>query len=209
MTCTQLSLFPPAAVETTYKVGDFVKLRRKSAHAACLKKGDIIQIEAVHPRDGSCKFWNDRTKSWGYVYPDDFTLVPPPEIDSVTPIVESVVEQITELTVEAVVRQITELTVEPVVGQITKLTVEPVVEQIEKIYSKNGFLETHYKIRRNGKQHSINCPEIGCTGPYYSYRWREKKRQRAKYCPASKCPAVRKALAMGCPVAEILKIITD
>ncbi len=43
----QLSLFDTSvAVETTYKVGDFVKLRRKSAHAACFKKGDIIQIEA-------------------------------------------------------------------------------------------------------------------------------------------------------------------
>ncbi len=83
----QLSLFDTAAViETIYKIGDFVKLRRKSAHAACLKKGDIIQIQAVHPSDGSCKFWNERTESWGYVYPDDFTLVPPPKIDSVSPI---------------------------------------------------------------------------------------------------------------------------
>ena len=83
----QLSLFDTStAVETTYKVGDFVKLRRKSAHAACLKKGDIIQIQAVHPSDGSCKFWNEHTESWGYVYPDDFTLVPPPKIDSVSPV---------------------------------------------------------------------------------------------------------------------------
>ena len=87
MANTQLSLFDTStAVKTTYKVGDFVKLRRKSAHAACLKKGDIIQIQAVHPSDGSCKFWNERTESWGYVYPDDFTLVPPPKIDSVSPI---------------------------------------------------------------------------------------------------------------------------
>ena len=86
MANTQLSLFDTsAAVKTIYKVGDFVKLRRKSAHAACLKKGDIIQIQAIHPSDGSCKFWNEQTESWGYVYPDDFTLVPPP-IDSVSPI---------------------------------------------------------------------------------------------------------------------------
>ena len=88
MTCTQLSLFNTAAAapETTYKVGDFVKLKRKTPHAACFKKGDIIQIEAIHPLDGSCKFWNERTESWGYVYPDDFTLVPPPKINSVSPV---------------------------------------------------------------------------------------------------------------------------
>jgi hypothetical protein len=91
---TQLSLFDTSTVvETTYKIGDFVKLRRKSAHAACLKKGDIIQIEAIHPHDGSCKFWNERTESWGYVYPDAFTLVPPLRNDSVTPIVETVVTE--------------------------------------------------------------------------------------------------------------------
>ena len=89
----QLTLFDTAAViDTTYKVGDFVKLRRKSAHAAGFKKGDIIQIQAIHPRDGSCKFWSDRTESWGYVYPDDFTLVPPPKIDSITPLDVAVIE---------------------------------------------------------------------------------------------------------------------
>jgi len=80
----QLSLF--ATVETTYKIGDRVKLKRKTPAAACLKKGDIIQIAAIHPMSGSCKFWNELTASWGYVEPDEFILLPPePEIDSPTP----------------------------------------------------------------------------------------------------------------------------
>ena len=57
MANTQLSLFDTSvAAETTYKVGDFVKLRRKSAHAAYLKKGDIIQIEAIHPATEPANF---------------------------------------------------------------------------------------------------------------------------------------------------------
>jgi len=35
------------------------------------------------------------------------------------------------------------------------------------------------------------------------------KRQRAKYTPASKCPAVVKALRLGETVNEILKIISS
>ncbi len=139
--------------------------------------------------------------------------------------VESVVEQIPEITVESVVEQISEVTVESVVKQISEVTVESVVEQISKItvesvvepknywnsdgYSSNGFLESHYKIRVGGKQRSINCPEMGCTGPYSSYRWREDKKQRAKYVPNNKCPAVRRALKMGQPTDEILKIISE
>ncbi|MGB8688688.1 MAG: hypothetical protein WCD53_15325 [Microcoleus sp.] len=81
----QLSLFDTAAIETTYKIGDQVKLKRKTPHAACLKKGDIVQIEAIHPHDGSCEFWNELTESWGYLYPDEFVLLPPDRIDSPTP----------------------------------------------------------------------------------------------------------------------------
>jgi hypothetical protein len=82
---TQLSLFDTSTVvETTYKIGDRVKLKRKSPHAACLKKGDLVEIEAIHPHNGSCKFWNELTESWGYLYPDEFTLLPPAEIDSVS-----------------------------------------------------------------------------------------------------------------------------
>jgi hypothetical protein len=70
---SQLSLFDTAAVlKPTYKIGDRVRVKRKTPHVACLKKGDVVQIEAIHPHNGSCKFWKELTESWGYLYPDEF-----------------------------------------------------------------------------------------------------------------------------------------
>src|SRR4028118_775361 len=170
MNSSQLSLFNTnTATGNVYRTGDWVKVRKKPAIAAWVKRGEVFQINQIHPIDGSLKFWNPHIKQWDFLYPEEVKL-----------------------------------TVEPVVGETSKLTVEPVVGE-----ASNGWLESHYKIRVNRKQHSIKHLEIGCTGPYYSYRWMEGKRQRAKYCPASKYPAVRKALSVGQPVNEILKIISS
>ena len=184
MNSSQLSLFnTSAATGHVYRAGDWVKVQKKPATAAWVKRGEVFQINQVHPIDGSLKFWNPHIKQWDFLYPEEVKL-----------------------------------TVEPVVGEIPELTVESVVGKIktpknywnyDKGYSSNGWLESHYKIRVGGKQHSIKCPEIGCTGPYYSYRWMEGKQQRAKYCPGSKCPAVRKALLLGQPISEILEIINQ
>ena len=184
MNSSQLSLFDTnAATGSTYKAGDYVKLRRKPAVAAWVKRGEIFRIDKVHPVNGSLKFWNPHINQWDFLYPEEVKL-----------------------------------TVEPVVGEIAKSIAESVVGEVaatknywnsDEGYSGNGWLEAHYKIRRGGKQHSINCPEIGCTGPYYSYRWMEGKRQRAKYCPGSKCPAIRKALRNGEPISKILEIINQ
>jgi hypothetical protein len=70
MVSAQLSLFDTAAViKPIYKVGDRVRVKRKTPHAPLLKKGDIVQIEAIHPHNGSCKFWNERPNPG-----DTFTL---------------------------------------------------------------------------------------------------------------------------------------
>ncbi len=161
----------------------------------------------MHPISGCIKFHNPHINEWDFLYPDEVKGCPTPTN------VESVVEQIPEVTVESVVEQISEITVESVVKQISEVTVESVVEPKNYWnsdgYSSNGFLESHYKIRVGGKQRSINCPEMGCTGPYSSYRWREGKKQRAKYVPSNKCPAIRRALKIGQPTDEILKIISE
>jgi hypothetical protein len=240
MNSRQLSLFNTNTGGNMYRAGDWVKVRRKPAIAAWVKRGEVFQINQVHPIDGSLKFWNPHIKQWDFLYPEEVKLTIEPVVGEtselivesvvgetsesivesvvgeipesiVEPVVEkipesivkSVVGKIPESIVESVVGETSELIVESVVGEVSKLTVEPVVGE-----ASNGWLESHYKIRINRKQHSIKHIEIGCNGPYYSYRWMEGKRQRAKYCPASKCPAVRKALSVGQPVNEIIKIIS-
>src|SRR4028118_919294 len=205
MNSSQLSVFDPnAATKSTYKAGDWVKVRRKPAVAAWVKRGEIFQISQVHPRNGSLKFWNPHINQWDFLYPEEVKLTVEPVVGETSELtVEPVVGEAPELTVEPVVGETSKLTGESVVGEASKLTVEPVVGE-----ASNGWLESHYKIRVNGRQRSIKCPEIRCNGPYYSYRWMEGKRQRAKYCPTSKCPAVQKALAIGQPTSEILKIIS-
>jgi hypothetical protein len=72
MTSTQLSLFDLAkTVATSYQVGDQVKLRKKPLAASYVKKGDIVEIAAIHPLDGSIKFWNERSERWEFIYPDE------------------------------------------------------------------------------------------------------------------------------------------
>ena len=179
----QLELFAQPTPTPQYKAGDWVKTKRKPAIAAHIKRGEIFQVSAIHPINGSIKFHNPHINEWDYLYPDEVKSCPTP------------------VTVETVVEQISEVIVETVVEQKNYWNSDG--------YSSNGFLESHYKIRIEGKQKSINCPEVGCTGPYNSYRWREGRVQRAKYVPSSKCPAVRKALAIGQPISEILKIISN
>jgi hypothetical protein len=57
-TMQQLKLFETPATKSLYKAGDWVELKRKSKNVAYLKGGDVVQIEAVHPVNGSIKFWN-------------------------------------------------------------------------------------------------------------------------------------------------------
>src|SRR4028118_148279 len=266
MNSRQLSLFNTnAATGNVYRAGDWVKVQKKPAFAAWVKRGEVFQINQVHPIDGSLKFWNPHIKQWDFLYPEEVKLTVEPVVGeaqaldnaesvvgeipklTVEPVVgeaseltvesvvgeaseltvesvvgeaseltvEPVVGEASELTVESVVGEASELTVEPVVGEASELTVEPVVGEASELKvepvvgeaseltvepvvgeASNGWLESHYKIRVNGRQRSIKCPEIRCNGPYYSYRWMEGKRQRAKYCPTSKCPAVQKALAI-------------
>jgi hypothetical protein len=205
MNSSQLSLFNTnTATGNVYRAGDWVKVRKKPGFAAWVKRGEVFQINQVHPINGSLKFWNPHIKQWDFLYPEEVKLTVEPVVGETSELtVESVVGEASELTVEPVVGEASELTVESVVGEASELTVELVVGE-----ASNGWLESHYKIRVNGRQRSIKCPEIRCNGPYYSYRWMEGKRQRAKYCPTSKCPAVQKALAIGQPTSEILKIIS-
>ncbi|MEG4944006.1 hypothetical protein [Microcoleus sp. F4-D5] len=73
---SQLSLFNTTAViRPAYKIGDRVKLRKKPIAASYLKKGDIVEIAAIHPTNGSIKFWNERSERWEFVYPEEIGRV--------------------------------------------------------------------------------------------------------------------------------------
>jgi len=97
MISAQLSLFNTAAViQSAYKVGDRVKLRKKPIAASYVRKGDIVQIAALHPLNGSIKFWNERSESWEFLHPDEIGSVVKPgsAVDSVTPAEVAVTESI-------------------------------------------------------------------------------------------------------------------
>ncbi|TAG13227.1 MAG: hypothetical protein EAZ39_28850 [Oscillatoriales cyanobacterium] len=80
MVTAQLSLFATSpTVGTLYKAGDWVKLRKKpSSAAAWVKRGEVFRIV-----DGSMRFWNPHINEWGFLYPDEVSLVPAPN-DSVS-----------------------------------------------------------------------------------------------------------------------------
>jgi hypothetical protein len=148
MNSSQLSLFNTnAATGNVYRAGDWVKVRKKPAISAWVKRGEVFQINQVHPIDGSLKFWNSHIKQWDFLYPEEVKLT-----------VEPVFGEIPESIVESVFGEIPEPIVESVFGEVKT---PKNYWNCDEGYSGNGWLETHYKIRVNGKQHSINCPEIG------------------------------------------------
>jgi hypothetical protein len=90
---SQLSLFDTATVvKPTYKIGDRVKVRKRPIAASYIKKGDIVEIVAVHPLNGSIKFWNERSERSEYLHPDEISCVITSETDSVTPAEVAVTE---------------------------------------------------------------------------------------------------------------------
>ncbi|MEG3955250.1 hypothetical protein [Microcoleus sp. herbarium2] len=101
----QLSLFDTAAVvKPTYKIGDRVKLRKKPIAASYVKKGDIVEIAAVHPIDGSIEFWNERSECWEFIHPDEMgSILQSVSVnDSVTPVEVAVTESKPESAIDSV-----------------------------------------------------------------------------------------------------------
>jgi len=131
MTSAQLALFDVSqTVSTSYKVGDRVKLRKKPLAAAYLKKGDVVQVAAIHPLNGSIKFWNERSECWEFVQPEEIARVVDTELTPQSGNIDSVT------TVEPVV---TESTPQP--GNIDSVTtVEPVVTESTIPSGNDDFL---------------------------------------------------------------------
>jgi hypothetical protein len=197
MISQQFSLFDTATVvKPTYKIGDFVKVKRRTPHAPLLKKGDIVQIETIHPHNGSCKFWNERTESWGFLYSDEFVLIPPPagHDDSVTP-VEPVV---TEYTV-------------PVGHDDSVTPVEPVVTEYTVPVGHDDSLALNaistYEPRGTAR-----------SGQYFRLSYRDGARVRHIHIPGgntdspiaqAKVAEVRSLLAAGIHPSEIAAMLRN
>ncbi|MEG4070923.1 hypothetical protein QUA42_26960 [Microcoleus sp. Pol11C2] len=85
---TQLSIFdtlqPLDTAPHKVKAGDWIRLLRKTPHAAYWKKGEVVQVEGVHPTQGTARFWNERANDWAYIHPGDMVKVSAP-IDTVLP----------------------------------------------------------------------------------------------------------------------------
>lgn len=198
----QLKLFPDSEIGSLYKPGDWVKVLRKpkNGFGAYLKRGDIVQVAATNPADGSIKFWNKHFNGWDYLYPENFKLCPQPKAEVVVeepPTAEIVVEELATA----------EIVVEEMKFNSSSTTTRKILPiDTDSSTTSSGWITAHYKIRTNGKQHSIAHWEPNCTGPYYSYRWQEGKRQRGKYLPQSKVSEITSAIEKGLPPAEILKL---
>jgi hypothetical protein len=197
MVSQQLSLFDAATVaKPTYKIGDLVKVKRKTPHAPLLKKGDIVQIETIHPHNGSCKFWNEFTESWGYLYPDEFVLIPPAPAgnDSVTSSAEV---------------GVTESIPEPA-DSVTSSAEVGVTESIPEPADSVTSSVSTYKPR--GTDRSIeNCPL-----EYFRFSYREGSKVRhvhirggntASPIAQAKVAEVRSLLAAGVSPAEVATML--
>jgi len=192
MVNAQLSLFDTTAAEagSLYKAGDWVKLRRKPAIAAWVKRGEIYKINRVHPIDGSLQFWNPFTNQWDFLYPDEVRLVPaPPVVDSVSPASTLAGEYIAEVGDTEYIAEVadTEYTVE--------VAEEDFVSRAISAYRPRGTAR---------------------SGEYYRFSYRDGYKMRHIHIcggntdsPISqaKVAEVRSLLAAGIPPGEIARLL--
>jgi len=205
----QLALFDVAkTVATSYKVGDLVKLRKKPLAASYVKKGDIIEVAAIHPLDGSIKFWNERSESWEFVYPEEIGRV----VDSVTPVEPAVTESTLPPAVDSVTPvepAVTESTLPPAVDSITP--VEPAVTESTLPLAGDDYLALNavstYRPRGTAR-----------GGKYYRLSYKDGGRVRHVHIRGgntdspiaqAKVEEVRSLLAAGISPAQVAAILRE
>ncbi|MEG4842477.1 hypothetical protein [Microcoleus sp. B9-D4] len=194
MVSFQLSLFDvTAATKPIYKVGDRVTLRKKPAAASYVKKGDIVEVAAVHP-NGSFKFWNERSERWEFVYPYEVGRV-----DSVSP-TPTIAD--TEYTLEVAD---TEYTLEVADTEYTLEVAD--TEYTLEVVKDDSVSKAISIYRPRGTARS---------GEYFRFSYRESSRMRHIHIrggntdsPISqaKVQEVRSLLAIGIPPAQIAEML--
>jgi hypothetical protein len=202
MVSQQLSLFDTAtAVKPTYKIGDLVRLRKKPMAASYVKKGDFVVVDAIHPVDGSVRFWNERSERWEFVQQDEISSIIPNAQIGVT---ESIPEPADSVTSSAEVG-VTESIPEPA-DSVTSSAEVGVTESIpEPADSVTSSVSTY---RPRGTARSMeNCPL-----EYFRFSYRDGSKVRHVHIRGgntdspiaqAKVAEVRSLLAAGIPPAQI------
>ena len=228
----QLSIFDTLQPLDTAKLelnpGDWVKLRRKTVSVAYWKKGEVVQIESVHPVNGSGRFWNERSESWAYLHPDDVTVTLPP----IGSLCKSAIATVTELEPAPVVTElapatvatesedspdnihsvtdcaivlVTELTPLPVVTELAPATVVTELEPAtEPAHSVTGPVSTY-------------CPRgTARRGEYFRFSYRAGAKVKHVHIPGGntgnslaqqRAAEVMELSAAGVPSLEIVEHI--
>jgi hypothetical protein len=222
MVSTQLSLFDAATViQPTYKVGDRVKVKRKTAHAPLLKKGDIVRIEAIHPHNGSCKFWNEVTESWGYLYPEEFVVLPPADKDDSVSTGNAQIAD-TEYTAETAGNDDSVSTGNAQIVD-TEYTAETGVNDDSVSTGNAQIADTEYTAETAGNDDSVSRAistyqprGTARSGKYFRFSYRDGTRMRHIHIRGgntdspiaqAKVLEVRSLLAAGTPLPEIAAML--
>jgi hypothetical protein len=202
----QLALFDISAIIPRLKPGDWVKLRRKSTSAAYWKKGEIVQVESVHPLNGTARFWNDRTECWGYLHSCDVIPVPPP--------LDSVSVQPIALDTESIVSSAdTESTPEPV--EFDSVSVQPIALDTESIVSPTDTESTPEPVEFDSVSGPVATYRPKGTargGEYFRFSYRAGSKMKHLHIPGgntgsvlaqSRAAEVMELAAAGIPSLEI------
>ena len=202
---SQLSLFDSSTViKPLYHVGDRVMVRKKPIGASYIKKGDIVEIVAVHPRDRSIKFWNERSERWEYLHPDEIGRIVTRKDDSPT---------MAEVAVgESIAQDDSPTMAEVAVGESIAQDDSPTMAQVavgESIASDDDYLELNpistYQPRGTAR-----------GGKYFRLSYREGNKVRQVHIRGgntdspiaqAKVQEVRSLLAAGISPAEVAAML--
>jgi hypothetical protein len=198
---TQLSLFDTATViQPHYKVGDLVKIRKRPIAASYVNKGDVVEIVAVDPLNGSIKFWNERSERGEFLHPDEIGSIvrPADNDDSVSSKAQTA---------------------------DTEYTVGPAGND-DSVSDQAQIADTEYRVGPADNDDSVSSKAISTyrprgtarSGEYFRFSYRDSSRMRHIHIRGgntdspiaqAKVAEVRSLLATGMPPAEIAAILKN
>jgi hypothetical protein len=219
----QLSLFDTASViQPAYKIGDLVEIRKKPIAASYVKKGDVVEIAAVHPLNGSIKFWNERSERWEFLHPDEIGSIVPPA-DSYDSVSSKAEIADTEYTVPPADSYDSVSSKAEIAD--TEYTVPP-ADSYDSVSSKAEIADTEYTVPPADNYDSVSSKAISTyrprgtarSGEYFRFSYRDGSRMRHIHIRGgdtdspiaqAKVQELRSLLAAGISPAEIATMIRN